>query len=91
MTTTIKYLFIGIVISILAYFLSNHFIQFSTPNNSISFNSLINAMLTWLSVRLFGLKNESNFLFNFCCIIKAGDVNEHVFFCRPAGCTAFFA
>ena len=35
--------------------MSNHFIQFSTPNHNISYNSLINAMLTCVVVGLFGL------------------------------------
>ncbi len=49
-----KYL-IGVVISIPAYFMSNHFIQYSTPNSNISYNSLINAILSWVVVGLFGL------------------------------------
>jgi peptidoglycan/LPS O-acetylase OafA/YrhL len=54
LTTFIKYLLIGVIISIPAYFMSNHFIDPSTPNN-ISYNSLTNALLTWVVVGLFGI------------------------------------
>ena|SRR5690625_4268299 len=50
-----KYLLIGVVTSIPAYFMSNYFIQNPLPYNHISYNSLINAMLTWVSVGLFSL------------------------------------
>ncbi|MFN7252485.1 MAG: hypothetical protein ACK4M9_17150 [Anaerobacillus sp.] len=52
MTTYIKYLLIRVIISIPTYFMSNHFINPSIPNNP-SYNSLTNALLTWVVVGLF--------------------------------------
>lgn len=57
MTTFTKHILIGVVISIPAYFISNFFIQ--RPGTIIfgdsGYNSLINALLVWVVVGLFGL------------------------------------
>ncbi len=56
MTTFIKYFLIGVVASIPVYFMSDYFIQKSTmPYNNTGYNSLINAILTWVVVGLFSL------------------------------------
>jgi len=57
LTTFTKHILIGVIISIPAYFISNFFIQ--RPGTSIlgdsGYNGLINALLVWIVVGLFGL------------------------------------
>lgn len=56
MTILMRCILVGIVASIPIYFMSDYFIQKSMmPYNNSGYNSLINALLTWIVVGLFGL------------------------------------